>query len=170
MTMDEETPSRRDVLRKSAAYGIGTVGAAGLPVIGRASAAAQENAPQAGDPIDLFRLIDSGVEQGSTSVRVRRADNDAIAKRFELETVGTNNPAVDDLLHAGRFPMVAADIRSFGRLPPGRYRLDVSRGELSDSAAFTIRNGRLVDADVFVARILPDGRLDVGSRHTDDPL
>lgn len=168
--MDDHTLSRRNVLRKSAAYGIGTVGAVGLPVVGRAKGATQENSPQATDPVELFRLIDNGIERGSTSIRVRREDTDAVVDEFELETVGTNNPAVNDLPHDERFPRVAADIRSFGRLAPGRYSLDVSRGELSDSVTFAVRNGRLVGGDVFVARILPGDRLDVGSRHTDDPL
>lgn len=55
------------MLRRSAAYGIGTVGAVGL--IGcvddgadQPEAVPQENGPQADDPIDLFRLIHSEVE------------------------------------------------------------------------------------------------------------
>lgn len=167
--MSEENPSRRSVLRASTAYGVGA--ATGLSVIGQATGVSvPDQGPRADDPTQLFRLIDSGFERRSTTVRIRQRSTGETVNEFSLETVGTNNPAVRDLSHEARFPKIAADIESFGRLAPGRYTLEVVSGDLRDSTEFTAGTGPLLPTKTLNARILPDEQLKVNSRNVDDPL
>lgn len=166
----QDNYSRRSVLKVSGSYGagFGALASAGVP---RASTLHQfEKGPWVNSEPELFRLVDSGFERATTQVILRHEPTGRVVDTFELRTTGTNHPDVKRRPHEERFPAVAADIDSFSDVPPGHYELVVRRGNLVGQTTFTVGQTGLPESYNLHARILPDGRLDVGSTYSQPSL
>jgi hypothetical protein len=91
-------------------------------------------------------------------------------KRYELRTIGTNHPEMKGKPHDEKFPHVAADIDSFGNLPPGSYKLEVEHGELYEETTFTFGESGIPDGDKIHAKVLPNNELTIRTMHIDPSL
>lgn len=156
--------SRRRILKSSAVGSFSGVVISGASV--QLAAGDQEGSIPGNDP-ELFRLINSGFDRSKTTVEVLDPVG-VVVQTYNLETIGTNHPDMQDKSHEERFPHIAKDIDSFGDLSPGKYTLRVNNNDLQGQTIFVVaENGQLIDETVLGARILPDDQLKVSNYYRD---
>lgn len=155
-------PTRRDVLKKSSAFGAGVAGLAstGIPEFEfPKSLGPVDQEPEADRDTDLFRFINNSVGSGTAKVTLRDSTTGRAVETFRLETVGTNHPSLNGVSHEDRFPKVAADIHSFGDLSAGVYTVEVQYGNLVDRTRVPVGESGVFSGLRIKSYVQPDGRI-----------
>lgn len=159
-----QEPTRRDVLKKSSALGVGVTGLAttGIPDFEfpkTLTSVVQE--PSANRDTDLFRFINNGVGSDVAKVTLRDSATGQSVDTYRLETVGTNHPSLNGVPHEDRFPKVAADINSFGNVPAGVYTVEVQYGDLVGKTTVPVGEDGVFSGLRVKSYVQPDGRIKV---------
>ncbi|WP_139136017.1 hypothetical protein [Haladaptatus sp. W1] len=151
--------TRREILKKSSTVSLLVAGVS-LSEGKEPEEPGTNQTPSSDGEKGQFRVINNTDTEGSVNVSLTDIETGNVSASFDLDTTGTNMSKVQSMAHKNRFPLVSADITSFGKLSRGKYQLKINYKDESDIANIQLTRGGHLPPDIFIrSSISPTGEI-----------